>query len=471
MELKNLLKSGESERVEFKRTFGKEVIISLSAFANTEGGKVVVGVDNTGKPTGLTIGPKTEQRYLNEIRVATYSQVMPHLTMHEIDNKTVLLFEISEYPIKPVSCKNRYYKRVKNSNQLLALNEIIDLRQQSLNISYDAYPLNENPAFLNSSLMTQFMEKAGATGRINLQDDLFTNLIKLRLIQEGKPTLAAMLLFGDHGYAIHAGRFKSPDTIIDDFYTKAPLPAALEEVMIFIKKHINVSFHFDGSLQRKERWQYPLEAIRELVLNAVVHRDYKNASDIVIKIFDDQISISSPGRLFGKLTIADLKRDDYSSSIRNKLLAEAFYLTGDIEKYGTGFIRIREWLKAYPEIRYDIRESGDAFVAELFHSGTGDLNTDMKDLKKDLKTDAKDLKKDLKTRCGLSDIQVEIIWAVLENERVTQQELSYHVGISPRNIRKNMDALKSKGLLKRSGPQKGGHWKVIFPEEGRQSED
>ena len=94
MKLKQLLKSGESNRVEFKRTFGKEVIISLSAFANTEGGKVVVGVDNTGNPTGLSIGPETEQKYLNEIKVATYPQVMPHLTVHEIDHKAVLLFEI-----------------------------------------------------------------------------------------------------------------------------------------------------------------------------------------------------------------------------------------------------------------------------------------------------------------------------------------------------------------------------------------
>ena len=455
MDLEDILKSGESDSVEFKRTFGKEVIISLAAFANTDGGKVVVGVDNSGNPIGISIGSETEQRYLNEIKVATYPQIMPHLTPCEIDHKTVLLFEINEYPVKPVSYKNRYYKRVKNSNHLLALDEIIDLRQKSLNVSYDAYPLEENPASLDSLLMTRFMETAGATGRVNLQDDLFSNLIKLRLIQSGKPTLAAMLLFGNHGYAIHAGRFKTLDTIIDDFYTKAPLSNALEEVMVFIKKHINLSFQFDGSLQRKERWQYPLEAIRELLLNAVVHRDYRNASDIVIKIFDERIIITSPGRLFGQLTIADLKRDDYSSSIRNKLLAEAFYLTGDIEKYGTGFIRIRQWLKTYPEIQYDIRESGDAFIAELFHQATDDL-----------KTDLIDLKTDLKRMKGLSETQAEIISAILENEFITQQQLSERIGITPRNIRNNMDTLKSKGLLKRVGSQRGGRWKLILPQKG-----
>ncbi len=101
--------------------------------------------------------------------------------------------------------------------------------------------------------------------------------------------------------------------------------------MTFIKKHINLSYEFDGSLERIEKWQYPLEGLRELLLNAVVHRDYKSASDVVIKIFDDRIIFTNPGTLYGDLTFKDLERNDYISSIRNKLLAKAFYLTGDIE--------------------------------------------------------------------------------------------------------------------------------------------
>ncbi|OQY11640.1 MAG: hypothetical protein B6I30_06400, partial [Desulfobacteraceae bacterium 4572_187] len=110
------------------------------------------------------------------------------------------------------------------------------------------------------------------------------------------------------------------------------------------------------------------------------------------------------------------------------------------------------WLKDYPEIRYDIRESGDAFISELFYPGTDGLRSELKDLRKDLKTNH-----------GLSKIQAEIIFAVLESELITQQKLSERIGISPRNIRKNMDVLKSKGLLKRVGPQKGGRWEVILP--------
>lgn len=153
-----------------------------------------------------------------------------------------------------------------------------------------------------------------------------------------------MLLFGNHGYSIHIGQFKAQDTIFDNLLIKAPLFGVLEETISFIKKHINLSYEFDGSLEHKEIWQDPLDVIRELLLNAVVHTDYKHSTDVVIKIFDDRIVFSNPGPLFGNLTLKDLGKDDYIFSIRNKLLTEAFYLTGDIEKYGTGFIRIRKKL-------------------------------------------------------------------------------------------------------------------------------
>ncbi len=135
MDIARVLRTDESETVEFKAGFNKEIIISLVAFANTKGGKVIIGVDNKGRVTGIDAGPETVQRYLNEVKVATYPQILPNVDEHEIEGKTVLVFEISEYPVKPISFKNRYYKRVKNSNHLLTLDEIVDLQQQSLNIS------------------------------------------------------------------------------------------------------------------------------------------------------------------------------------------------------------------------------------------------------------------------------------------------------------------------------------------------
>jgi ATP-dependent DNA helicase RecG len=345
---------------------------------------------------------------------------------------------------------------------MLSLDEIVDLQQQSLNISFDSYPLNENLSSLNPTQMERFVEKVNSKGRINLQDDLLTNLTKLKLVQNGQPALAGMLLFGNHGYSIHIGRFKAEDTIIDDLLIKKPLLEALDEAMIFIKKHINLSFEFDGSLERIERWQYPLEAIRELLLNAIVHRDYKNTSDIIIKIFDDKIILTNPGILYGNLTLQDLEKDDYVSSIRNKLLAEAFYLTGDIEKYGTGFVRIRKLLQNYKNVTCKLSEVGDFFRVELLHTAAIDL-------RKDLETRLYDLGKDLKNKFNLTDNQVRILNAVMKNKTITQNQLSGLVGITSKNIRNNMKKLKEKGLLKRIGPDKGGYWQVLI--EALESDD
>ena len=74
-------------------------------------------------------------------------------------------------------------------------------------------------------------------------------------------------------------------------------------------------------MQRKNRWQYPLRAIREMLLNAIIHKDYRDPTDVIVKIFDNQIQISNPGELFGGLSFDDLKTDNYQPKHRNKLLA------------------------------------------------------------------------------------------------------------------------------------------------------
>ncbi len=355
----------ETQQIEYKKSFGKEVIISLASFANTDGGRVIVGMGDKGEVCGVEIGPETLQQYQNEIKVATYPQLFPKIWIESQGDKQTIIFEISEFPVKPVSYKNRYYKRLHNSNHLLTLEEIVDLQQQSLSVSYDAYPADTSLAELDQKLIKDFFAQVNDRGRMVLRDDLLTNLAKLGLIRDGKVTIAANLLFGKADFTIRVGRFKGADTIIDDNIVRGPLFSAIDEAMTFIKKHINLSYHFDGSIQRKERWQFPLEALRELLLNCIVHRDYKNFSDIIIKIFDDQIIFTNPGRLYGNLQIEDIQRDDYTSSIRNKLLAEAFYLTGDIERYGTGFVRIRRYLQDYSELSVQVEEMGDFFKVDL----------------------------------------------------------------------------------------------------------
>ena len=140
----------------------------------------------------------------------------------------------------------------------------------------------------------------------------------------------------------------------------------VEETMRYIISQIKVAFEIKGMpTKRTEIFEYPLPALREMTLNCLIHRDYLSPIDVQIKIFDNKITFFNPGKLFGGLTINDLKKDSYHASARNKLIAEAFYLTGDIEKYGSGFLRIRKEIKSYSTMKINFEEVSNGFLVVL----------------------------------------------------------------------------------------------------------
>jgi ATP-dependent DNA helicase RecG len=312
--------AGESQTLEFKTSFDKAAIESLVAFANA------------GRIQGVTLGKETLNEWLVQIKSATSPSIIPELDAHHLDGKTLVMITVSEFPVKPVSTKGRYYKRVANTNQAL----------------------NASLEDLSMAKVNQFVQQVNAGGRFALgTTDGLTALQKLNYTSQGHPTWAAMLLFAQEPlrHHIHIGRFKTPSLIIDDRQITDTLFEAVDQAMRFIVSYVPVAFEITGAIHRTERFAYPLPALREALLNAVVHREYKDGSDIQVKIFDDKITIFSPGSFYGGLSVTEVQADGYRSSLRNKLVAEAFYLTTAIEKYGSGFIRIRKALLDYPEIQ------------------------------------------------------------------------------------------------------------------------
>lgn len=220
---------------------------------------------------------------------------------------------------------------------------------------------------LDMEKIDRFFAKIKASGKFKLSDDRVQNLFKLGLIKKDKPTNAAKLLFAKEQtvYNIHIGRFKTPSMIIDDKMLRLPLYEAVEETMYTIISHIKVAFEFTGEISRNEIFEYPKKALRELVLNAIIHRDYTSPIDIQIKIFDQKITIFNPGRLYGDMTIEKLKTDNYQAQTRNKLIAEAFYLTDDTEKYGSGYARVREEIASYPTMKLEYEEMGNGYLVTI----------------------------------------------------------------------------------------------------------
>ena len=191
------------------------------------------------------------------------------------------------------------------------------------------------------------------------------------MLQNNVPTNAAMILFSKENllYHVHIGRFKTPSMIIADKMINGNLFDVVEESLQTIIGHLKFAFEISGrTTQRTEIPEYPLDAVRELLLNSLIHRDYKISTDVQIKIFDQKIYFFNPGGLYGNITEQDLLTDTYHASTRNKQIAEAFYLTHDIEKYGSGFIRIRQAIANYPTMKFDFHELGDGFVSEFSYT-------------------------------------------------------------------------------------------------------
>lgn len=221
---------------------------------------------------------------------------------------------------------------------------------------------------LDFEKIDKFFTKIKESGKFKLSDDRMQNLLKLNLVKENnKPTYACQLLFAKEQtiYNVHIGRFKTPTMIIDDKMLKLPLYEAVEETMYHIISHIKVAFEFTGGISRNEIFEYPKKALRELVLNAIVHRDYTSPIDIQIKIFDNSITIFNPGRLYGDMTIEKLHTDNYQAQTRNKLIAEAFYLTNDTEKYGSGYGRVRAEIASYPTMKLEYEEMGNGYLVTI----------------------------------------------------------------------------------------------------------
>lgn len=447
-EIKNNISQGENEFVEFKSSFNKEVIETLVAFANAKGGRIFIGVNNDGKVIGVSINNESVQNWINEIKSKTNPSVIPYSDVIKINGKTIIIFSIPEFPIKPISVSGRYFVRRSNSNHQLLPSEISDLYLQNMQISWDSYP-NHNVKIndLDFNKISGFINEVNKARRFNLSNDPISSLEKLGYIKENNITNASVILFSKEliSYKIRIGRFKSPTYIISDKLISGTLFEVLEESMQTIISHLKFAFEItEKSTQRNEIPEYPINAIRELLLNCIVHRDYKSPVDIQIKIFDQSITFFNPGKLFGNITIDDLKGNNYQSRARNKLIAEAFYLTGYIEKYGSGFQRIRKEISEYKTMIFDFEEIGDGFLTTLKY--------------KIQKTTTNDFTNDFTNENSRFEQVLSIIKA---NNKITSSELANILKVTKRTILTDISILKEKNILRRIGNNKTGHWEVV----------
>jgi len=452
--LQKLINGGESETTEFKTSFQKEVIETIVAFANTRGGYIFIGLKDDGAITGVTASNETIKDYINQIKNATEPSLIVDIIPEEISKKQILIVQVDEFPVKPVGMKGKYLKRVKNSNHQMNLTEISNMHIQSLQLSWDSYPtVDVSINDLDTVKLAKFFKNVEKIGRYTLTGDLITDLSKLNLLKsDNTVTQAAKLLFAKEMtlYSIHIGRFKTPSMIIDDKMIKETLFEAVEKSMMFIISHLKVAFEFTGEIKRTEIFEYPIEALRELVLNAIVHRDYTSPIDTQIKIFDKKITIFNPGKLYGNITVDKLNTDNYQAQTRNKLIAEAFYLTGDIEKYGSGYIRVRKEIIAYPTMKFEYEEMGNGFLVTLSYE----------EQKTQKKTTPKTTPKTTQ-KTTPKTTREKLLEYIRKDASITRESLADKLGITVNGVKQHISKLKKDGILNRIGGRKSGEWRIL----------
>lgn len=333
----------EGLKVEFKSSFNIEAIEALVAFANTKGGVVYIGVSDKRKIIGVSLNKETAQHLINEVKCKTAPILIPDVEILDFEGKQVVALSIQEYPIKPVAVQGRYFKRVENSTHQMTINEVVNMHLQTMNSSWDAYiDFFHSIEDLSLEKVQKAIDILRARGR-DIAEDPLSFLIKYDMLRGYKITNAAFLLFHKNDNivsTIELGFFQSDIIIKDSSRSKSDLLSQVDDVMNFVKKHINKEVVITENPQNTERWQYPLEAIREISMNMIVHINYQLSGDSIVKVYPDKVEFFNPGLLPDEITIDDLLNNNYKSTPRNKVIADFFKDLGLIEKYGSGIRRV-----------------------------------------------------------------------------------------------------------------------------------
>jgi ATP-dependent DNA helicase RecG len=250
------------------------------------------------------------------------------------------------------------------------MEEIANEYLKTKNSSWDYY-VDETQTFndLSFEKVNRFVERIEKRSDKKFDDNPMQILQKYGLVRDDKITFGAYLLFVKDFCLIsgvQAGRFKTPTDIIDTISLNTDIFTEIDELIIFLRKHLMVEYIITGKPEREERYDYPLDAIREVVLNMIVHRDYRDSSDSIIKIFDDRIEFYNPGDLYDGLTVEQLESNNYKSKTRNKLMALMFKECGLIEKYGSGIGRIKKLCREHGIVEPKFEELVHGFKVTLF---------------------------------------------------------------------------------------------------------
>ena len=381
MNILDLLRREEGKTLEFKANVSglRNILKTVVAFANTAGGDLILGVeDKTKIVCGVPDVLEVEERLASSITDSISPLIIPDIEIKPFRDRELLLVHIYAGTRRPYFLKARgpekgTYLRVGSTNRLATPELLEELGRLSRNLSFEEetfWPANAE----DLDLKTAGRVFAAAGKPFNRR--VAFNLSLLRKADGAvKPTVGGYLLFGKNraqhfpNAVIRCARFKGviPQIFLDKHdFTGYPV-VEIDRVMTFVERNISLRAEINR-LRREERYEYPLLALREVLLNAIVHSDYTiRGRDIRVAIFDDRIEVTNPGLLVPGLAMEDLYTG--TSKLRNRIIGRVFRELGLIEQWGTGIGKVLRLCNEYALQPPWFQEIGDSFRVTLFNSG------------------------------------------------------------------------------------------------------
>jgi len=442
-----ILQEGEGYKVEFKESV-KHLSREMVAFANASGGRIFIGITDNHEIKGVNIN-ETIKSQIQDIAKNCDPKINILIKTVYYNDKELLLINVLEGDSKPYSCKDGFFIRNGPITEKLKRDEIVKLFKQEGRVRFDKL-INSRFCFdtdFAHEKLEDFLERARVKTGLNIEDILLN--LNIAEKQEGNLYInnSGVLFFAkdlkkyfESAY-ITCARFKGNDRsiVIDraDFYEN-PI-YQVEDSLKFVKRNIRFGYKFTGQPEREEVTEYPLEAIREAVINAVMHRDYFfTGSNIYLYIYSNRIEVINPGGLFG------LKYEELGkrASRRNELIADLFFRIGFGEKMGSGIARMNRYMLEYGLEKPKIEISKNFF--EITFYGQGESVIEQKDIDY--------------IAYELNERQIKALRYLQEKGKFTLSQYIKITSISKATAQRDLNNLMKKGLIERKGRKGGGKY-------------
>jgi ATP-dependent DNA helicase RecG len=446
----------ESQHIEWKESWHDDYIKWICGFANASGGMLIIGKNDKGDITGI----KNAKKLLDDIpnKVKNILGIIVDVNYNRHLSKEYIEIKVDPQ-IYPVNYKGQYHYRSGSTKQELKGSALDSFLLKKHGLHWDGIPI---PHLCIDSFeqkpFTDFAKRAIQSKRLDdnvLNEDTFSILKKLRLVEGEYIKKAAALLFYDDpeayviGAYIKIGFFQTDADLIYQDEIHGNLFQQVEKTMdLLLTKYLKAYISYE-KLQRVENFLFPEPALRETLLNAVVHKDYASGNPIQISVYDDKIIFWNAGRLPEELTIEQLHQKHPSIPF-NPLIAATFFRAGYIEAWGRGIEKIMDECR-HAKISPPIIQNQFNGIQVKFQSEI--------DWQKD----------DDKNRMAMNDIhhkklentRDKIVRLMSKSPDISSRKIADILGLTKKAVEWQIKRLKNDGIIKRVGPPKGGKWVII----------